>query len=87
MMHACCLVVYSFTLDSCLCMLYVLQSGFWDMEYVYSKSLEGPIVDGVGLGYPRFFALPGQALDSDGAWSRFVRNGRISLRCEVLECE
>jgi hypothetical protein len=37
-----------------------MQTGFWDMDYAYSKAIEGPIVDGVGLGYPGFFALPGQ---------------------------
>lgn len=36
------------------------QTGFWEMDYAYSKAIEGPIVDGVGLGYPGFFALPGQ---------------------------
>lgn len=30
------------------------------MDYAYMKAIEGPIVDGVGLGYPGFFALPGQ---------------------------
>jgi hypothetical protein len=38
----------------------VLQTGFWEMDYAYMKAIEGPIVDGVGLGYPGFFALPGQ---------------------------
>jgi hypothetical protein len=59
------------------------------MDYLYSKALEGHIVDGVGLGYPGFFALGGGGggLDADGAWSRFARNNRISLRCEVYECE
>lgn len=115
------------------------------------KAIEGPIVDGVGLGYPGFFALPGQvsielrpcvivdfqsfsytglrytvllagygraagsplllcfdmlshgccccclfdvlllllpqALESEAAWSRFVRGGRVQLRCEVTDCE
>eukprot|EP00775_Hariotina_reticulata_P008852 gene8853-9031_t len=37
-----------------------LQTGFWEMDYAYMKAIEGPIVDGVGLGYPGFFALPGQ---------------------------
>lgn len=37
-----------------------LQTGFWEMDYAYLKAIEGPIVDGVGLGYPGFFALPGQ---------------------------
>ncbi|WIA35734.1 hypothetical protein OEZ86_004136 [Tetradesmus obliquus] len=64
-----------------------LQTGFWEMDYAYSKAIEGPIVDGVGLGYPGFFALPGQALDNEGAWSRFVRQGGVQLRCEVLDCE
>jgi hypothetical protein len=57
------------------------------MEYVYSKGLEGPIVDGVGLGYPGFFGLAGQHLDSEAAWSRFVRHNKVSLRAEILECE
>lgn len=141
------------------------QTGFWEMDYAYVKAIEGPIVDGVGLGYPGFFALPGQvsrvlvvgrvvrvhaccrqaaaeaaaaarvvsgpvdnafdrpadmrslpqppgasscfvcvcmyvpphppvvdlfflqALESEAAWSRFVRNGRVQLRCEVTDCE
>jgi hypothetical protein len=29
-----------------------LQTGFFEMEYVYAKALEGVIQDGVGLGYP-----------------------------------
>lgn len=37
-----------------------VQTGFWEMDYAYMKAIEGPIVDGVGLGYPGFFALPGQ---------------------------
>jgi hypothetical protein len=36
---------------------------------------------------PGYFALPSGQLDSDSAWSRFVRAGRIHLRCEILECE
>lgn len=28
-----------------------------------------------------------QALESEAAWSRFVRNGRVQLRCEVTDCE
>jgi hypothetical protein len=36
------------------------QTGFWEVDYAYLKGIEGPIVDGVGLGYPGFFALPGQ---------------------------
>lgn len=130
-----------------------VQTGFWEMDYAYMKAIEGPIVDGVGLGYPGFFAVPGQvrppplthaqatslvrsssnsdscmgcatnravlqacaradfvnggahappqslslvkllcslwlqALESEAAWSRFVRNGRVQLRCEVTDCE
>lgn len=60
------------------------QVDFW-AEFAFSKALEGPILDGVGLGYPGFFAL--SSLDSDAAWSRFARNGRVNLRCEILECE
>ena len=41
----------------------------------------------MGLGYPGYFSLPSGQLDSDGAWSRFLRGGRVHLRCEVLECE
>ncbi|KAF8057900.1 BTB/POZ domain-containing protein [Scenedesmus sp. PABB004] len=64
-----------------------LQAGFWEADYAYTKGIEGPIVDGVGLGYPGYFALPGQALENEAAWSRFVRQGRVQLRCEVLDCE
>jgi hypothetical protein len=28
-----------------------------------------------------------QALENETAWSRFVRNGRVQLRCEVTDCE
>lgn len=53
-----------------------------------TQALEGVIQDGVGLGYPSFFGLPAaSALDADATWGRFVRGGRVHLRCEVLECE
>lgn len=45
----------------------LLQTGFWDMDYAYMKAIEGPIVDGVGLGYPGFFALPGQVKTANAA--------------------
>jgi hypothetical protein len=36
---------------------------------------------------PLLLLLLLQALDNEGAWSRFVRQGRVQLRCEVLDCE
>ena len=42
-------------------------------------------MDGVGLGYPSFFGV--SDLGSDAGWARFVRNGRVQLRCEVSDCE
>jgi hypothetical protein len=32
-------------------------------------------------------SLQTQALESEAAWSRFVRNGRVQLKCEVTDCE
>jgi hypothetical protein len=41
-------------------LLSTVQAGFWELDYAYSKAIEGPICDGTGLGWPGFFALPGQ---------------------------
>jgi hypothetical protein len=38
----------------------------------YLKAIEGPIVDGVGLGYPGFFALPGQVRVVGCVWDACV---------------
>jgi hypothetical protein len=57
---------------ACCCCCCRVQTGFWEMDYAYMKAIEGPIVDGVGLGYPGFFALPGQvrccAVDAAVLW-------------------